>query len=123
MSLLDGILGQVAGGGAASKGVGAIAQKLGIDPSLAALAVTALGAAHDEPGDTVQCAAQKSGIDRGTLASVVEMLGGEAKLGEVAGQMKANPEGLTMITKMLDRNGDGSAIDDIVGMAGKFFKK
>jgi len=119
MGLLDGILGAVTGG----DGTDAIAEKLGIDPQLVETAISALGAAHDEPGDTVDLAAGKSGIDRGTLASVTEMLGGEDALGKVSGMMKDNPDAAGMLTRFLDRDGDGSALDDIAGMAGKFFGK
>ena len=119
MGLLDGILGQVTGG----DGVGAIAEKLGIDPKMAEIAVGALGAAHDEPGDTIEGAAAKTGLDQGTLAAVQEMIGGENALGKLSGLMKDNPEAAAMVGKFLDRDGDGNPLNDIAGIAKGLFGK
>jgi hypothetical protein len=34
---------------------------------------------------------------------------------------ESNPDMMSMLSKLLDRNNDGSALDDILGMAGKWF--
>ena len=80
MSLLDSILQQVAG---SPDTVADIAAKVGIDPALAEKAVAALGQAHPQPGDTVEAAAGKTGIDAGTLGQIVQQIGGEGALGEL----------------------------------------
>jgi len=84
-----------------------MAAKLGIEPKLAERAVAALGEAHQQPGDTVQQAAAKTGIDAGTVGQIVEQIGGEGSLGRFA--------------TMLDQDGDGNPLDDIAGFAKKLF--
>lgn len=119
MGLLDGILKQVGG---APDDVANLASKVGIDPALAEKAVAALGQAHDEPGDTVETAAARTGLDAGTLGTIVEQLGGEGSLDEFARMLKDNPDA-SGILGMLDRDGDGSPLDDIAGMAKDLFGK
>ena len=119
MSLLDSILQQVAG---SPDTVADIAAKVGIDPALAEKAVAALGQAHPQPGDTVEAAAGKTGIDAGTLGQIVQQIGGEGALGQIAGKLGGNPQ-LASILGMLDRDGDGNPLDDIAGMAGSLFGK
>ena len=111
MGLLDGILGQVG-----SIDIAGIAGKLGVDPAIAEKAVAALGQAHPQPGDTVAAASAKAGIDSGTLGQIVEQLGGEGMLAQVSQAMKDHPQA-TSILNMLDRDGDGNPLDDILGMA------
>lgn len=105
MALFDNILGQVTG----NPELANMAEKLGLDPAVAAKAVAALGEAHQAPGDTVQEAAAKTGLDAGILSQIVEQVGGEGSLGR--------------FTQMLDSDGDGNPLNDIAGMAGKFFGK
>jgi hypothetical protein len=112
MGLLDGILGQLGG----NLDIGGIAGKLGIDPAMTEKAVAALGQAHPEPGDTIEGAAAKTGIDAGTLGSIVEQLGGENALGQINGMLKDHPQAAS-IFNMLDRDGDGNALDDIADLA------
>ncbi len=119
MSLLDSVLGQLGG----NVDIAAIAQKVGIDPSLAQTAVAALGQAHPQDGDTVETAAAASGIDADTLNQVAGALGGSEGLGKVATMLQENPQILSTITGFLDKNGDGSAIDDVLGMAKGLFSK
>jgi len=117
MSLFDslsGLLGQ-------SVDVGEIAGKLGIDPAVATQAVAALGAAHDQPGDTVEAAAAQTGIDTDTLNQVVGALGGHEGLSQVAQILQNNPQITSSVMGMLDRDGDGSPVNDILGMARGLF--
>lgn len=104
MALFDDILGKVSG----HPELVNMAAKLGISPEQAETAVAALGEAHHEPGDTVQLAAAKTGLDAGVLSQVVEQIGGEGSL--------------TRFTQMLDADDDGSVLDDILGFANKLFK-
>lgn len=115
MGLLDGVLGQMGG----NMDVANLASQLGIDPAMAEKAVAALGQSHQEPGDTAQLAAQKTGLDLGTIQQIISAIGGEGSLAQFASQIVSNPE----IMKLLDRDGDGSALDDIADMASSFFGK
>ncbi|MCJ2181232.1 hypothetical protein MTR62_00695 [Novosphingobium sp. 1949] len=115
MGLLDGLLGEMG----APIDIANMAGKLGIDPAMAEKAVAALGHAHQQPGDTAQLAAQKTGLDLGVIQQVIAAIGGEGALAQFAGQIASSPE----IMKLLDRDGDGSALDDIAGMASSFFGK
>lgn len=105
MALFDQILGQVRD----HPEIANLATKVGIDPKLAEQAVAALGAAHQEPGDTVQQAASQTGLDAGTVSQIVEHIGGEGSLGRFA--------------TMLDQDGDGNPLDDLAGFASKLFGK
>lgn len=126
MGLLDGILGQLGGGAAGgmqNMAIDAIAEKFGIPPALAETAVAALAKAHPEPGDTVATAAQQTGIDAGVMGQIAEQLGGEGGLSQIAGALQNNPQIMSTITGMLDRDGDGNPINDIAGMAAGLFGK
>ena len=104
MALFDDILGKVGG----HPELVNMAAKLGISPEQAEKAVAALGEAHQQPGDTVQAAAAKTGLDAGILSQVVEQIGGEGSL--------------TRFAEMLDADDDGSVLDDILGFANRLFK-
>ncbi len=80
MSLLDGLLGQVA----ANADVKNLAAKVGLTPEQVEQAVHALGAAHPQPGDTVGTAAADTGLPADALRQIVGHLGGEAGLGRFA---------------------------------------
>lgn len=105
MSLFDNILGMAKD----NPTVANMAEKLGIDPDQAAQAVAALGEAHQDPGDTVDVAAQKTGMSPDMLNQVRDQIGGEGSLAKFAG--------------MLDRDGDGNPLNDIAGMASGLFGK
>jgi ATP phosphoribosyltransferase regulatory subunit HisZ len=105
MALFDQILGQLQGHPELIN----LAAKVGIDPKMAEQAVAALGAAHQEPGDTVQQAAAQTGLDAGTLSQIVGHIGGEGSLGRFA--------------TMIDQDGDGYPLDELAGIAGKLFGK
>lgn len=115
MGLLDGMLGQIG----ANTDVANLANQLGINPAMAEKAVVALGQSHQEPGDTAQLAAEKTGLDLGTIQQMITAIGGEGSLAQFAQQVTANPQ----LLQMLDRDGDGSVIDDITGFASGFFGK
>ncbi|MFM5931631.1 MAG: hypothetical protein ACKOPQ_12035 [Novosphingobium sp.] len=123
MGLLDGILGQLGG----NIDIGDIAAKYGIPAELAEKAVAALGVSHAEPGDTIKGAAEKTGLDAGTLSEIAGKLGGEGGLGQLSDLMKGagglgglagGLGGLGGLANMLDRDGDGNPLDDLSGLAG-----
>ena len=84
-----------------------MADKLGIDQATAERAIAALTEGHHADTDTVETAAQRSGIDAGILNQVLEHVGGEGSL--------------TSVMQMLDKDHDGNPLNDIAGMAGKLF--
>ena len=116
MGLFDGILGQVS----EHADVADLAAKLGLDPAVAEKAIAALGIAHHQDGDTAQLAAQRTGLDAGTLQQVIQHIGGEGSLGEYARALTADPG---KAARLFDRDGDGSVIDDIGGIAKGFFNR
>ncbi|HKX78154.1 MAG TPA: hypothetical protein VJM34_06530 [Novosphingobium sp.] len=118
MGLLDGILSQVS----EHADVANLAAKVGIDPALAEKAIAALGASHQEPGDTIAGAAAKTGLDAGTLGQIVQQIGGEGSLGEFARMLQDHPQAAGILG-MLDRDGDGNPINDIAGIAKGLFGK
>ncbi len=87
-------------------------------------------------------AAENTGIDATALKSMLPMLaslagsqllsGGKQSsggglmgnlLGGLLGGKKSGGLNASLLTKMLDQDGDGSIADDLMGMAGKFLKK
>jgi ATP phosphoribosyltransferase regulatory subunit HisZ len=105
MGMLDGILGSLGGNAVVEN----LAAKVGLSPEQVQSAVAALGTAHSQEGDTVATAAASTGLSADTLQQVLGHLGGEGALASVAG--------------MLDRDGDGSPVNDITDMIGGFFNK
>lgn len=103
MGMLDGILGQLGG----ADQVGKIAGQFGLSDEQVKMAMAALGQAHAEPGDTVASAAQSTGLSADTLQGILGQIGGEGALGQISG--------------MIDRDGDGNPVNDLMGMAGKLF--
>lgn len=124
----------------------AIAAKMGIDPSMADMAIGALTRNHSIPGDTVQQSAQQTGLPTDMLSQILGQIGGEGGLGALVGAMgggaggtagqgqastaQAAPEGglggilaglggLSGIAKMIDRDGDGNPLDEIAAMLGR----
>ena len=106
MSLLDGILKNIAG---SPDDVANLAAKVGIDPAMAEKAIAVLGQTHQMEGDTVELASAKTGLDTGTLSKIVEQIGGEGSL--------------TNFANMLDQDGDGNPLNDVMGMAKGLFGK
>lgn len=80
MSLLNGLLGQVAENATVQN----LANKVGLSPEQVETAVAALGQAHVEPGDTVQSAASSTGLPADKLSEIVGHIGGEGALSKFA---------------------------------------
>lgn len=100
MSILDGILKNIGG---APDDVVNLASKIGIDPAMAEQAIAALGKTHQLDGDTVTLAAEKTGLSPDILNQIVAAIGGEGSLSNFA--------------SILDRDGDGNPVDDIMDIA------
>lgn len=96
MSIFDGILNQSSGPAPDVENLG---KKVGLSPDMVEKAIAALGAAHTQPGDTVQEAATHTGIDHGTLSQIVEQIGGEGSLGAFASMISDNPAAKGMLEK------------------------
>jgi hypothetical protein len=121
MSILDGIMKQVAG---SPDTVASLAEQVGIDPAMVEKAVAALGQSHPEDGDTLELASAKTGLDIGALGTIMQQLGGEGALGDIASQLQSGEGGgLAGIASLLDQDGDGNPLDDIAGMASSLFGK
>ena len=105
-----GILGHVLGGQQSaitqglSQGTGLDANQ--IDTLLQVAAPLVMGALGQQQ--------QQQGLDSGGLSS---FLGGQQQAAQAS-----NPGLMGTLNRLLDFDGDGSAIDDIIGMVGKFFR-
>lgn len=84
MSLLNGLLGQLAG----NVDIENLAQKIGLSPEHVETAVAALGKAHHEPGDTAEGAAAVTGLPLDKLQEIIGHIGGEGSLGQFASLLK-----------------------------------
>jgi len=62
----------------------------------------------------VELATAKTGLESGTLSSVVEQIGGEESVMQFAEAMKNDPSSLM---SLLGRDGDGNPVDDLACMA------
>jgi hypothetical protein len=104
--------------------VASLAEQVGIDPAMVEKAVAALGQSHPEDGDTLELASAKTGLDIGALGTIMQQLGGEGALGDIASQLQSGEGGgLAGIASLLDQDGDGNPLDDIAGMASSLFGK
>lgn len=106
MSILDGILKNIGG---APDDVVNLAAKVGLDPAMVENAIKTLGKTHQMDGDTVTLAAEKTGISPDILNQIVGAIGGEGSLSNFA--------------SILDKDGDGNPINDLMGMAKGLFGK
>lgn len=106
MSILDGILKNIGG---APDDVVNLAKQVGLDPAMVEQAIAVLGKTHQMDGDTVTLAAEKTGMSPEILNQIVGAIGGEGSL--------------TQFASMLDRDGDGNPVDDIMDMAKGLFGK
>ncbi len=86
-----------------------MADKMGIDPATAERAIAALTEGHQAQGDTLEVAAEKSGLDTGILSQVMQHVGGEGSLGG--------------FMQMLDKDHDGNPLNEIADMASGLFGK
>lgn len=116
MGLFDSILGQVSN----HADVANLATKIGLDQAMVEKAIAALGVAHQQDGDTIQGAAQKTGLDTGVLSQIVEQIGGEGSLTQFAALIGKDP---SAFAAFLDKDGDGNPLNDITAMAKGFFGK
>lgn len=85
MGLFDTILGQMAGNPAVTN----LAEKIGLSPEQVAAAISALGEAHTQPGDTVAGAAESTGLSPDVLQQILGHLGGEGALGNLGSLLGA----------------------------------
>ena len=90
MSLLNGILEQVSD----TATVQNLAAKVGLSPEQVEQAVAALGQAHAAEGDTVQTAAQQTGLPQDKLQEIVGHIGGEGALGRFASLLEQDQGGI-----------------------------
>jgi DNA-binding IscR family transcriptional regulator len=105
MSLLDGLLGQVAG----NPDLKNLAGHVGLTPEQVQTAIAALAKAHPQPGDTVSQAAGETGLSPDTLQQIVRQLGGEGALGHFA--------------SLLAGAGAGGGAGGLLGSLGGLFNK
>lgn len=103
MGMLDGLLGQLAG----NIDVANLATKVGLSEEQVEMAMTALGQAHTEPGDTVETAAANTGLSGDVLQQIVGHIGGEGSLGRFA--------------EMLQQGGEGGIMGQLGGLASGLF--
>ncbi len=102
MGMLDGLLGQLGG----NFDIANLASKVGLSKDQVESAMTALGQAHPEPGDTVTTAAANTGLPADKLQEIVGHIGGEGSLGRFAEMLGGQGGGL------------GSMLGGIGGMLG-----
>ncbi len=98
MSLLDGILNQVSGNASIQN----LAEKVGLSPEQVEQAVAALGQAHTTEGDTVQTAAEQTGLPQDKLQEIVGHIGGEGGLGRFASLLQGNGEAGSILGGMMN---------------------
>lgn len=90
MGMLDGLLGQVT----SNVDIANLAEKVGLTPDQVEQAMTALGQAHAEPGDTVASASDATGIEPDKLQDIVSHIGGEGALGQFASLLQGQEGGI-----------------------------
>lgn len=105
MGILDSLLSEIGG----NFDVANLAAKVGLSQEQIEQAVAALGQSHTEPGDTVEGAAQSTGLPTDKLQEIVSHIGGEGSLARYAQMLGGGGEG-----------GEGIA-GQISGLAGKIF--
>jgi hypothetical protein len=78
-------------------------------------------------GDVANALSAKSGIDASSISSLLPMLaplvmGALNKTTNLSGTDTSNTNDITsMLTNFIDQDNDGSVVDDLMGMAKKFF--
>lgn len=129
-SLLDnlgGLLGGALGGSRSANGTGILGHVLGDRQPVAERAVT--GASGVNAAQAAQLMAMLAPIVMAALGRMQRQQGGGADgLGAVLQgaqrqQAQAQPDLMQMANRLLDRDGDGSAVDDIMGSLGSLFGK
>lgn len=82
---------------------------------------------NENEEDVAQALSAKSGIDSGSISSLIPMLaplvlGALNKQTNLNSTDTSNTNDITsMLTNFIDQDNDGSVVDDLVGMAKKFF--
>ncbi len=109
MGLIDTILSQLG----SNVDVANLATKVGLPQDQVEQAIAALSQAHTEPGDTVEGAAQTTGLPTDILQQIVGHIGGEGSLGQFAQMIGAAGGG--------GAEGEGGAGGLLSGLAGKQF--
>lgn len=97
MSLVDSILGQVG----ESATVQNLSAKVGLTPEQVESAVTALGQAHAQEGDTVQTASETTGLPTDKLNQIVDHIGGEGSLGRFASLIEGEGGLSSIVSKFI----------------------
>ena len=86
MSMLDGLMQQF-GGQIGPQLAQMVAQKFGIDPAMAQMAIAALTRNHPLPNNTVEAASAETGMSTDVLGQIVSQIGGEGALGQLGGML------------------------------------
>jgi hypothetical protein len=119
MSIFDQILGQIS----SNVDIKNLAAKVGIDPATAEKAIAGLAAGHAAPTDTVETAAENTGIDTGILQQIVGHIGGEGSLGSFASMLSQHPDAANVLGGLLGGGKDGeSPLGGLGGLASGLFK-
>lgn len=125
---LGALMGMLGGGASGQSGgldptrIGQLAQQFGLPPELATQALQHMASAAQTgqaqtPDQAVEHASRETGLDVGSLAQMLQQLvGGQAGGAQAGGFMG-------MATQMLDRDKDGSVIDDLTRLGGGIFKR
>ena len=101
MSVVNDVLGQLTG----NLDVQSLAAKVGLTPEQAEAAVTALGQAHPQPGNTVETAAAATGLPTDVLQQIVGHIGGEGSLGQFADLLQESGSAERIFGKLSGRWG------------------
>lgn len=109
MGIFDSLLSQVG----SNVDVANLASKVGLSQDQVEQAISALAQSHTAPGDTVEGAAQSTGLPTDALQQIVGHIGGEGSLGQFA-QMIGGAGG---------DGAEGGAGGLLAGLAGKLFGK
>ena len=118
MSILDSILGQVAGNATVTN----LAAKVGLSPEHVESAIQALARNHPMQGDTAEGAAAATGLPVDKLQEIIGQIGGEGSLGHFANLLQQDGAAGGLLGA-LDRDGDGNPLNDLTGIASGFFGK
>lgn len=96
MSIFNSLLGQVSDNATVQN----LAEKVGLSPEQVESAVAALGQAHGQEGDTVETAAENTGLPADKLQEIVGHIGGEGSLGRFASLLGSDEDGSGIVGKI-----------------------
>lgn len=114
-SMFDAVLKNIGG---APDNIDGLASKVGLDPKMVEKALASLTQTFSAPEDTVDAAAKQTGIAKDQLAKVMQQLGGENALGQIASQFGNSTKGLQDLL-----GGKTPDLGGIADMAKGFFGK